>query len=92
MLGKISIVGYDTVLYQRISLALWNLIMAASVDYTERCHIVFVEPMKLSVTRLLYIISHNANYTQYIFFSLTMNITFFVKIVNNSFFYFFFGK
>ena len=42
MLGKISIVGFDTILYQRISLALWNLIMAASIDYTERCHIVLV--------------------------------------------------
>ena len=28
LLAKISIVGYDTVLSQRISLALWNLIMA----------------------------------------------------------------
>ena len=45
MLGKISIVGYDTVLYQRISLALWNLIMAASIDYTERCHIVLVRSL-----------------------------------------------
>ena len=45
MLGKISIVGYDTVLYQRISLALWNLIMATSIDYTERCHIVLVRSL-----------------------------------------------
>ena len=44
-LGKISIVGYDTVLYQRISLALWNLIMAAPIDYTERCHIVLLRSL-----------------------------------------------
>ena len=42
MLGKVSIVGYDTVLYQRISIALWNLIMAASIDDTERYHIILV--------------------------------------------------
>ena len=52
----------------------------------------FVEPMKLSVTRLLYIISHNANFTQYIFFLTYNEYYFFVKIVNNSFFFFFFGK
>ena len=71
--------------------------MGASKDESLRCENLsselakdqttgnFVEPMKLSVTRLLYITSHNANFTQYIrvyIYILTYNeYYFFVKVV-----------